>query len=51
MAQPGAPRALAVSEEQAADEIRRAQADGWRVEGSEYLGRARWLFHTAHRPR
>ena len=33
------PRELVVSQAQAADERRRAQADGWRVEGSEYLGR------------
>ena len=46
MAQPGdAPaaaeaRELVVSEEQAADEIRRAQAGGWRTEGSEFIGRS-----------
>ena len=45
MAQPGdspaaaEARELVVSEEQAADEIRRAQAGGWRTEGSEFIGR------------
>ena len=46
------PRELVISDEQAADERRKAQMDGWTTVGSEYLGRTvrRTILDAAGRP-